>query len=89
LQTKWLLYQQLKDVFSKEILQRSKQGFVGPDRFYQNMEWYKRVLSSSNLVKDGIFNQAVLQEYILTNQYWKLWKIVVLEKWYQKWIVKS
>jgi asparagine synthase (glutamine-hydrolysing) len=89
LQTKWLLYQQLKDVFSKEILQRSKQGFVGPDRFYQNMEWYKRVLSSSNLVKDGIFNQAVLHDYILTNQYWKLWKIVVLEKWYQKWIVKS
>jgi asparagine synthase (glutamine-hydrolysing) len=89
LQTKWLLYQQLKDVFSKEILQRSKQGFVGPDRFYQNMEWYKSILSSSSLVKDAIINQAVLQDYILTNQYWKLWKIVVLEKWYQKWIVKS
>jgi asparagine synthase (glutamine-hydrolysing) len=89
LQTKWLLYDQLKNVFSKEILQRKKQGFVGPDMFYQNKHWYKLVLSSPNLVKDGFLNQAVIQEYIVTNQFWKLWKIVVLEKWYQKWIVKS
>ena len=84
-QTKWLLYQQIKNVFPPEILNRKKQGFVGPDVFYQNIQWYSSVLSNSLLVKDGILNQSAINEYLITNQNWKLWKILVLEKWYQKW----
>lgn len=84
-QTKWLLNEQLKKVFPLEIMKRKKQGFVGPDMFYQNIEWYKSVLSDSKLVKDGYLNGNVIKEYIETMQHWKLWKIVVLEKWYRKW----
>ncbi len=88
-QTKWLLYKQLENVFPKEILNRRKQGFVGPDSFYQNLEWYKSELANSQLIKDGILNGTVVNEYIQSQQHWKLWKIVVLEKWYQKWVSKS
>lgn len=84
-QTKWLLYEQLKNIFPKEILQRTKQGFVGPDVYYQNMDWYKSILNNSRLVKDELINQHAIEEYISTNQNWKLWKIVIMELWYRKW----
>ena len=84
-QTKVLLYEQLKPVFPKEILQRKKQGFVGPDKFYQNMDWYKEVLRDSRLVKDELIQQSALDTYIRQGENWKLWKVVVMEKWYRKW----
>jgi asparagine synthase (glutamine-hydrolysing) len=84
-QTKALLYEQLKPVFPKEILQRKKQGFVGPDKFYQNMDWYKEVLRDSRLVKDELIQQSALDTYIRQGENWKLWKVVVMEKWYRKW----
>ena len=84
-QTKSLLYEQLKNVFPQQILQRQKQGFVGPDVFYNNMEWYKSVLQDAWLVKDELVNQSAIDAYIHTRQNWKLWKIVVMEFWYRKW----
>jgi asparagine synthase (glutamine-hydrolysing) len=84
-QTKALLYEQLKPVFPKEILQRKKQGFVGPDKFYQNMDWYKEVLRDSRMVKDELIQQSALDKYIRQGENWKLWKVVVMEKWYRKW----
>jgi len=84
-QTKLLLYEQLKGVFPPEILQRKKQGFVGPDVFYKNIEWYKAVLQDSWLVKDELINQSAIDEYIRSEQNWKLWKIAVMELWYKKW----
>lgn len=85
-QTKWLLYEQLKNVLPHEILQRKKQGFVGPDIYYQNMSWYKSVLKDSALVKDGLINRQALDEYIFKKESWKLWKVTVMELWYKKWI---
>lgn len=84
-QTKSLLYEQLKNVFPQQILQRQKQGFVGPDVFYNNMEWYKSVLQDAWLVKDELVNQSAIDAYIHTRQNWKLWKITVMEFWYRKW----
>ncbi len=84
-QTKALLYAQLKNVFTQEILQRKKQGFVGPDKFYQNMDWYKEVLRDSRLVKDELIQQSALDKYIRQGENWKLWKVVVMEFWYRKW----
>jgi asparagine synthase (glutamine-hydrolysing) len=87
-QTKSLLYAQLKNTFPQEILQRKKQGFVGPDQFYTNMEWYKTVLNNAELVKDELINKTAIDEYIRTNQNWKLWKIAVMEFWYKKWKIR-
>lgn len=84
-QTKWLLYENLKNVLPAEILQRKKQGFVGPDTFYKSMNWYKAVLHNSLLVKDNLINKATIDRYIHTEQNWRLWKIVVMEYWYKKW----
>ncbi|MBL7777702.1 MAG: asparagine synthase (glutamine-hydrolyzing) [Chitinophagales bacterium] len=84
-QTKSLLYAQLKSVFPKEILQRRKQGFVGPDVYYQNIYWYKAMLENSRLVKDELINQFAIDTYIANGENWKLWKIVVMELWYRKW----
>jgi asparagine synthase (glutamine-hydrolysing) len=84
-QTKSLLYAQLKKVFPQEILQRKKQGFVGPDKFYQNIDWYKEVLANSSLVKDQLIQQSAVDSYIRQGENWKLWKVVVMELWYRKW----
>lgn len=87
-QTKWALYKNIEKVLPKNILQRKKQGFVGPDSYYMNMEWYKKQLQESALVKDNIIKQEYLDALFKEAYNWKLWKIIVFEKWYQKWVKK-
>lgn len=88
-QTKALLFEQIKSVFPPQLLQRKKQGFVGPDVFYQNLPFYQNVLQSSCLVEDNLINAETVKRYIETKQTWKLWKIVVMEFWYRRWVRKS
>jgi asparagine synthase (glutamine-hydrolysing) len=85
--TKYLLYENLKAHFPKNILDRKKQGFVGPDEYYMNMEWYKKQLEKSQLVKQNIINQDYIDSLLKENYNWKLWKILVMEKWFAKWMV--
>jgi asparagine synthase (glutamine-hydrolysing) len=85
-QTKWLLYEQLKNVLPQEILQRKKQGFVGPDAYYMNMEWYRSLLAECRLVKDGLVNAAYVNELLKKSYDWRLWKLAVMELWYRKWM---
>ena len=84
--TKYLLYEQIKNVFPQEILQRNKQGFVGPDAYYMNIEWYKKELSNSKLVEAGIINRSYIDSLLQLDYDWKLWKILILEKWYNRWV---
>lgn len=86
-QTKFLLYENLKDHLPEEILERKKQGFVGPDSYYMNLDFYKEQLSNSNLVKYNIINQSYLDDLLNETYNWKLWKILVMEKWFSKWCV--
>ena len=83
---KFLLYENIKNSLPKEILDRKKQGFVGPDSYYMNIEWYKNNLENSKLVSDGIINGEKLNELIKNNDHWRLWKILILEKWYKRWL---
>jgi asparagine synthase (glutamine-hydrolysing) len=83
---KFLLYENIKKSMPKEILQRKKQGFVGPDSYYMNMEWYSRNLKSSRLVNDGIIDGTALNDLIKNNDHWRLWKILILEKWGRCWL---
>lgn len=85
-QTKQLLYENIKNDLPAEILHRKKQGFVGPDSYYMNMDWYKMQLADSNLVKHGIIRQEYLDTLLKNTYDWRLWKIVVMEKWFSKWI---
>ncbi|MCW5906459.1 MAG: asparagine synthase (glutamine-hydrolyzing) [Chitinophagales bacterium] len=84
-ETKHLLYQNIKNHLPPEILARKKQGFVGPDKYYMNMDWYESKLADSRLAKDGIVNAAYIRQLLTGNDHWRLWKLAVMELWYRKW----
>ncbi len=85
-ETKHLLYQNIKSHLPKEILQRSKQGFVGPDKYYMNMDWYQKRLRQSKLVADKIINEPYVNLLLSTKDHWRLWKLSVMETWYKQWV---
>lgn len=86
-QTKFVLYENIKNHLPQEILQRKKQGFVGPDTYYMNLDWYRQQLKGSKLVEHEIIQQSYIEDSLRESHYWRLWKILVMEKWFQKWAV--
>lgn len=84
-QTKFVLYENIKNHLPQEILQRKKQGFVGPDTYYMNLDWYRQQLKGSKLVEHEIIQQSYIEDSLRESHYWRLWKILVMEKWFQKW----
>ena len=85
-ETKHLLYRNIKNHFPDEILHRKKQGFVGPDKYYMNMEWYQARLTNSRLVQDKIVNENYIQQLLTNKDHWRLWKVAVMETWYRQWV---
>lgn len=85
-QTKFLLFENIKRFLPERILARKKQGFVGPDAYYMDIEFYKQQLSNSALVKHQIIRQEYLDELLKETYNWKLWKILIMEKWFRRWI---
>jgi asparagine synthase (glutamine-hydrolysing) len=83
---KFLLFENIKNTLPQAILHRKKQGFVGPDSYYMNMEWYRQNLKNSSLVSEGIINGDSLNELISVGDHWRLWKLLVLEKWHKRWM---
>lgn len=83
---KVILQKLLKKDLPKEIINRNKQGFTGPDNYYMNFDAYKENLKNANLVKAEIINKEAIEYYILQKDHWRLWKILVLEKWFTKWM---
>ncbi len=78
----------LKKDIPKSILNRKKQGFTGPDEYYQNPEFYSNTLLNSSLVDRGIVNRKYVDACIENHDYWRLWKIAVFELWFRNWINK-
>jgi len=76
----------IKDAMPRQILDRKKQGFVGPDSFYQDISWYERELTGGMLVQNHIITDIGLRNLIIKKQHWHLWKLLVLEKWYRQWM---
>ncbi|MBW1990207.1 MAG: asparagine synthase (glutamine-hydrolyzing) [Deltaproteobacteria bacterium] len=83
--TKPLLRTILEGRVPPGILARSKQGFVGPDSYYGDMEWYRDRLCKGALVKDGIVRRKALSHYLQTRDQWRLWKVLVFDLWYARW----
>jgi asparagine synthase (glutamine-hydrolysing) len=83
---KFLLFENIKNSLPKEILHRKKQGFVGPDSYYMNMEWYKQNLKDGRLITEGVINKVALDDLINNQDHWRLWKLLILEKWYNRWM---
>jgi asparagine synthase (glutamine-hydrolysing) len=85
-QTKYLLFENIKKYLPNSILNRKKQGFVGPDSYYMNIAYYQKELANSNLVKHHIINQSYLDNLLKQEYNWKLWKILIMEKWFSHWV---
>jgi asparagine synthase (glutamine-hydrolysing) len=85
--TKFLLYENIKKHLSEKILNRVKQGFVGPDSYYMDMALYRRILDESKLIANGIIRKEYYLQLLAGKDHWKLWKLTVMEKWYQHWCV--
>jgi len=82
---KFLLYENIKNHLPQIILNRKKQGFVGPDRFYNNKTWYKELIMNGKLLKEKIIDKTEVDNLLARNDYWRLWKIAIMELWYSKW----
>lgn len=85
-QTKYLLYRQIEGHLPEEILSRKKQGFVGPDTYYMNLDWYKNQLKNSKLVELNIVSRQYVDNLLKETYNWKLWKLLIMEKWFQRWV---
>jgi asparagine synthase (glutamine-hydrolysing) len=85
-QTKFLLYENIKNTLPAEILKRPKQGFVGPDSYYMDIAFYANCLRDGQLIKSDVISPAGLERLLRDKDHWRLWKLVVLEKWWQRWM---
>jgi asparagine synthase (glutamine-hydrolysing) len=83
---KIILRNLLKKHVPREIINRKKQGFTGPDSYYMDFEWYRNNLQNAEIIKAGIINEDAVKLYLAKNDHWRLWKIAVLEKWFKTWI---
>ena len=81
-----LLRANLEGHLPPAILQRTKQGFVGPDSYYQDVAWYSRLLGDSRLVRDGVLHGPAIAGLLADADHWRLWKVAVLELWYREWL---
>jgi asparagine synthase (glutamine-hydrolysing) len=88
-ETKHLLYQNLKQQLPDEVLNRGKQGFVGPDAFYMKADWYRKTLDHATLIADGIVQKDYYLQLLAKEEYWKLWKLNVMEHWYKHWVKEA
>ncbi|MFM6935223.1 MAG: asparagine synthase (glutamine-hydrolyzing) [Flavobacteriales bacterium] len=82
---KYPIYSFLKNSVSMDLLARKKQGFVGPDDYYMDVSFYKEALKNSYLISDGIISREYIDQQLSETYNWRLWKIVVFEKWYAHW----
>jgi asparagine synthase (glutamine-hydrolysing) len=80
------LFENIKNYLPKTILNRKKQGFVGPDNYYMNLDFYRKELTNSCLVKYDIIKQEYIDQLLKETYNWKLWKILIMEKWFKHWI---
>ena len=51
-----------------------------------NLDFYRRELANSTLVKAQLVNQGYIDDLLKESYNWKLWKILVMEKWFKRWV---
>jgi asparagine synthase (glutamine-hydrolysing) len=94
-QTKALLKRAVTGLIPDSIIHRPKQGFSAPvAEWFRNQlaDEVKTALLEGQMMKEGYFNTAYVQELIgahqrgLDNCAVKLWNLYNLEMWYRCWI---
>ena len=84
--TKFILQENIKNTLPQIILNRPKQGFVGPDKYYMDIKWYNSILKDGQLTSQKIIQSKAIDQLVKEEKHWELWKLTVLEKWFQHWI---
>ena len=83
--TKFLLHENIKNVLPPQIINRKKQGFVGPDSYYMNMDWYKEIIYNGKLLSEQVISKTFVDTLFENKDHWRLWKIAVMENWFNEW----
>lgn len=83
---KYCLHENIKDKLPQSIINRDKQGFVGPDSYYMDKGFYKAVFNNSMLSAKGLISPGYLESLMEEEYDWRKWKIAVMDKWYGKWM---
>jgi asparagine synthase (glutamine-hydrolysing) len=81
-----VLQEILRRQLPPEILRRPKRGFVGPDRYYMEIEFYAELLREGALLRDELVRREYVEQLIRERDHWRLWKIMVFEYWYRRWV---
>jgi len=81
---KLLLWSNIRHRLPNEILSRPKQGFVGPDSYYQDSNWYATEISRSKLYHSGIISKQYVGSLLSSRDSWRLWKLLVMSKWFEE-----
>lgn len=76
----------LRGNVSEAVINRPKQGFVGPDKYYMNMEVYKTSLENGYLVQNNVIKKNYIDQKLKEKDHWRLWKLFVLENWWKNWM---
>ncbi|MEX2191026.1 MAG: asparagine synthase (glutamine-hydrolyzing) [Bacteroidota bacterium] len=93
--TKYILKKAVEGLIPDEIIHRRKQGFAAPVNEWLRTDWkgfLQQRLSSSPLLKRGIFRQEFIQSMINRHANQKqqaggqLWTLLNLFLWYDHWI---
>lgn len=83
---KKIIRNNLEGKVPSEIYDRKKQGFVGPDQFYENFDVYQEKLVNGRLVQENIIKSSYIHGLIASKDQWRLWKLFVLENWWEVWM---
>ena len=84
--SKFLLWKNIRPLLPAAVFERPKQGFVGPDVYYMDIDWYRQQLQHGCLLADEVISQEGLAALLRQKSHWHLWKLLVLEKWWQRWM---
>jgi asparagine synthase (glutamine-hydrolysing) len=80
-----LLRKLLTNYVPPNLLDRPKQGFVGPDVFYMDFDLYRNTLSTGRLASEGVIRIDFINQLLNSRDHWRLWKLFVLEHWWRVW----
>ncbi len=83
-----ILRKQLDKIYPASILDLPKRGFGNPTHhFFENLNDRREMLKNSPLFTDGILNQEIRNNGFKDLGRTDFWLIVVLDLWYNKWVL--
>jgi asparagine synthase (glutamine-hydrolysing) len=92
--TKYLLKKIAQETYDEKVFSRKKQGFGVPIKYWLNNElaeyvnYYlsKEVINKRGLFNSNYVNKIIKEHNVKLNNTHKIWALLVLEMWYQKFV---